>query len=96
VGIAQYFMDSASRFADVGFLVRDAWQGRGLGRLLVDEMIGLARERGVVGFTADVLATNQAMLHLFRRSGLTVNSVLEGEIYRLTMPFADEAGPDGA
>jgi hypothetical protein len=27
------------------------------------------------------------MLHLFKRSGLKVSSVTEGNVYRLTMPF---------
>jgi len=95
VAVAQYFLDPATRFADVGFLVRDAWQGRGLGGILVDRMIRLARERLVRGFTADVLATNQAMLRLFQRSGLEVKSRLDGPVVRLVMPFGEpDPAPD--
>jgi acyl-CoA hydrolase/ribosomal protein S18 acetylase RimI-like enzyme len=105
VAIAQYFVEPASGFADVGFIVRDAWQGQGLGRILVDEIVRLARARGAAGITADVLATNGAMLALFRRTGLEVKTELEDGVCRLTMPFGEpatvppaaraEAGPSG-
>jgi RimJ/RimL family protein N-acetyltransferase len=87
VAVAQYFLDRDTGLADVGFIVRDTWQGQGLGTILVDEMIRLARERDVKGFTADVLATNQAMLHLFQRCGLEVKTRTSGGVCRLTMPF---------
>ena len=45
-GIAQYFRHPDTDFADVGFIVRDSWQGKGLGRILVEEMVRLARSTG--------------------------------------------------
>jgi RimJ/RimL family protein N-acetyltransferase len=94
VAIAQYFRDTSTGYADVGFIVRDGWQGKGLGRILVDEMVRLARERGATGLTADVLTTNGAMLALFRRTGLVVKSDTMDGVSRLTMPFEQAAsGP---
>lgn len=90
VGIAQYFRDPETNFADVGFIVADAWQKKGLGRILVDEMIRLARERGISGMIADVLATNEAMLHLFRDSGLSVDVETEGGISLVEIRFDPE------
>jgi RimJ/RimL family protein N-acetyltransferase len=92
VAVAQYFQHPKSGFADVAFLVRDALQGQGLGTELVRALIDRARECGVKGFTADVLTTNQHMLHLFNKSGLEVSSKADGEVLRLTMPF-DGAKP---
>ncbi len=94
VGIAQYFRDPISNYADVGFIVRDTWQKKGLGRILVESMVELARARGIKGLTADVLATNQAMLHLFRDTGLTMHSEMEGGVYLVELHF-DEV-PEGA
>jgi len=85
VGVAHYFLDPATQLADVAFLVRDPWQGKGLGTILVEEMMSLARAREIDGFTADVLASNRAMLHLFHKAGLVVESVIEGEVCRLKM-----------
>jgi acyl-CoA hydrolase/RimJ/RimL family protein N-acetyltransferase len=92
VAVAQYFHEPKTNLADVGFIVRDLWQGQGLGRILVDEMVRLARLKGIQGFTADVLATNQSMLHLFHHSGLQVRSRTSGGVCRLTIPF-DEPEP---
>jgi acyl-CoA hydrolase len=89
VAVAQYFLQPSSGFADVAFLVRDALQGQGLGTTLVAALIDRARQCGVGGFTADVLASNRHMLHLFQRSGLKVASESEGDVFRLTMPFDD-------
>jgi RimJ/RimL family protein N-acetyltransferase len=87
VGIAQYFRDPTTGFADVGFIVRDAWQAKGLGRILVDEMVQLARARGLKGLTAEVLTSNQTMLHLFRSTGLNVRSEIESGVCILEIPF---------
>jgi acyl-CoA hydrolase/RimJ/RimL family protein N-acetyltransferase len=89
VGIAQYFRDPHSNYADVGFIVRDAWQGKGLGRVLVEEMVSLARKNGIKGLTADVLATNQAMIHLFEQTGHEVQKEMEEGIYLVEVHFED-------
>jgi len=89
VGVAHYFLDPATQLADVAFLVRDPWQGKGLGTILVEEMMSLARAREIDGFTADVLASNRAMLHLFHKAGLVVESVIEGEVCRLKMHWPE-------
>lgn len=87
VAVAQYFLEPASGFADVAFLVRDALQGQGLGTALVSSLIDCARERGLKGLTADVMASNGGMLHLFQKCGLPIEREVEGEVFRLTMPF---------
>ena len=89
-------LEPETGMADVGFIVRDTWQGQGLGTILVAEMIRLARASGVTGLTADVLTTNQTMLHLFHKSGLLVETRTSGGVCRLTMPFeAREPAPAG-
>jgi acyl-CoA hydrolase/GNAT superfamily N-acetyltransferase len=97
VGVAHFFLDPATQLADVAFLVRDPWQGKGLGTILVQEMMSLARARDFDGFTADVLASNRAMLHLFHKAGLVVESSIEGEVCHLKMHWpegqAETLGP---
>ena len=92
VGVARYHLDRATNFAEAAFLVRDDWQGKGLGTELLQQLIAIARDKGVAGFTASVLATNRGMLHVFHRSGLEMRSRLEDGAYELTMTFADEGG----
>ena len=62
-----------------------------IGRALLAHLIDIAKQNGIVGFTADVLATNTLMLHVFHSSGLKVESRLEDCIYSLRMPFAELA-----
>ncbi len=87
VALGHYMGDIRSSFADVAFLVRDDWQGEGLGTKLLAMLIDFARTRGLVGFTADVLATNRSMMEVFLESGLKVETRLEGGVYELRMTF---------
>ncbi len=88
VAVAQYFIDPNTNFAEAAFLVRDDWQGRGLGAIMVEEMILLAKEHGIEGLTAEVLHSNRAMMSLFQKSGLQIEQEEEEDIYRLKMPFS--------
>ena len=75
-------------------MVRDDWQGRGLGTRPDARMAEIARARGVAGLSADVLATNKPMLAVFHASGLHVSSRLEAGVYHLEARFAAAAaGP---
>jgi RimJ/RimL family protein N-acetyltransferase len=53
--------------AELAFTIADAWQGRGVGGVLLDALADLARERGITRLTADVLAENLPMRRLFAR-----------------------------
>ncbi len=70
VGTVSYYRDLTSGRADVAFMVDPEWKGVGLGTALRDVIVDVARRRGVVALTADVLMENVAMLRLFRTSGL--------------------------
>ena len=74
VGTVSYYRDPTTGRADVAFMVDPDWKGRGLGTALRDAVVDLARRRGVVALTADVLAENAAMLQLFRSSGLELEA----------------------
>ncbi len=87
IGVAQYFLDRASGFADASFLIRDAWQGQGLGTLMIRHLTHIAQKNGIKGFVADVLVSNGAMLHVFSKSGLQINTTLSDNVYHLNMPF---------
>jgi len=93
VGVAQYFADEGQSMAEAAFVVRDEWQGMGLGRLLVQKLIELGRDAGFEGFVADVLASNGAMLHLFRESGQQLCISECEDNLRVTLKFEPPAAP---
>ena len=55
--------------ADAALLVRDDFQGRGLGSALLDLLVGEARALGVRRLLLDVLVENRAMVTLATRAG---------------------------
>lgn len=56
--------------AEAAFVVRDDWQNRGVGHLLIRRLITRAREEGIPGLVAETLTSNTRMLAAFRGSGL--------------------------
>lgn len=87
IAIAHYSKDPRTNFADAAFLVRDDYQGKGIGTILMNTLVDAARERGIAGFTADVLVDNAGMLRIFHKCGYAVESEMEGGEYHLTIAF---------
>jgi len=85
IGVGRYHTDPASNYAETAFVILDEWQGHGLGTMLLQHLIEIARENGIAGFTADVLSENRAMRHVFHKSGLEIQSQLHGGVYSLSM-----------
>src|SRR3954453_1020388 len=68
VGVARYDRSPADPgTAEFAVVVEDAWQGVGLGRQLLTELIALATCRGVRRLTATVQMDNDRMVWLIRR-----------------------------
>ncbi len=71
VGDARYVVDHEGG-ADFAVAVADAWQGRGLGRLLLQRLECHAAASGVRQLYADTLYDNKAMLGLAQDTGFSV------------------------
>jgi GNAT superfamily N-acetyltransferase len=85
--MARYDVDPATRIADVAFVVDDAWQSQGLGTALLARLIEVGRTRDLVGFSADVLTSNRAMLGVFHGSGLPLESQRDGSVTHVILRF---------
>src|SRR5262249_59573845 len=90
IGVGRYAMlpprPGAARAAEVAFAVADAYQGRGIGTLLLEHLIPLARASGIAEFQADVLGENNRMLQVFAQSGFVVTSSVEAGVVHLSFP----------
>ena len=84
---ARYARIKQESFADVAFVVDEDYQNKGIASYLFELLIRTAREEGIKGFTADVLATNKSMLKVFEKAPFPVQTVLSRGIYELTIPF---------
>ncbi len=75
-----------SSLAEVAFGVEDGQQGRGLGTQLLTHLTNYARNNGVEGFRAFVLADNYAMTRVFRGAGYAMSRDLEEGVYTVDFP----------
>src|SRR2546429_9910663 len=73
VGVGRYVVDAVKSSAEVALVLADAWQGQGLGRRLLETLLGHAASAGIREALGTVLATNVAMLRLLRSMGFTVS-----------------------
>jgi len=79
--------------AEVSLVVRDDWQNKGLGTILVDYLIDMAKKKNLEGFTAWVLKSNVKMMHIFKKLGYPVMYQVEGELYHVTIKFQEDSSP---
>ncbi len=89
VAEARYVQEPSRPVADVAFVVDEQYQGCGIASFLYRMLVRLARERGVQWLTADVLASNKAMMMVFEKAGLPFSARLEEGAYALTIPLEE-------
>ncbi|NEP84433.1 MAG: GNAT family N-acetyltransferase, partial [Okeania sp. SIO3B3] len=90
VGVAQYQIDAPTHTADAAFAVPDEYQGHGIASELLMYLTMLARKRGLLGFTADVLMDNISMIRVFEKMGFETQRNYSSGAYELHMAFVDE------
>ena len=67
--------------AEVAFAIADAFQGRGIGTRLLEQLANLARTERVRTFDAYVLSENRKMMDVFLESGYRVSRRIEGGVF---------------
>jgi acyl-CoA hydrolase/GNAT superfamily N-acetyltransferase len=88
IGLGQYIIDEDSYTAEVAFVVRDEYQGRGVGGELLSYLIYLAKRNGLLSLSAEVLPDNLVMLHLLEKAGFRTERRDGGVVY-LRLKFSD-------
>ena len=80
------------RSAELAFVTADAHHGRGVASVILRHLVQIARDQGLTHFDAAVLAHNRAMLSVFQRTGLPMDSKLEAGVLQVQLqicpPFA--------
>ena len=78
--------------AEVAFAVVDDVHNRGVGTLLLEHLISLARSRGVRTLVAETLLENALMLKVFADAGLRPQRSLADGVYELKFPLPADEG----
>lgn len=69
VGVARYALDDRADAHEFAVVVADGWQGRGVGRRLMEELVEYGRSHGVRRMFGKVLHDNAPMLTLADKLG---------------------------
>jgi RimJ/RimL family protein N-acetyltransferase len=84
---------NVQRSAEVAFLVEEDYQGQGIAGRILKHLAGIAREKGVSQFEAEVLPQNKAMLVVFSRSGLSMKQNSADGVIHVTLSLAERPEP---
>jgi ribosomal protein S18 acetylase RimI-like enzyme len=87
IGVGQYELIPDNYLAEVAIVVRDEYQGRGVGGELLSYLTYIARRDGLLGFTAETLVENKAIVGLFEKMGFHTEKRREEGVYEMKMLF---------
>jgi GNAT superfamily N-acetyltransferase len=85
VGVARYASTKDPALVELGLVIVDDWQNRGLGRILLREILHAAEGNGIHRFCADVLGENRRMLHLLATEGHIQDSKTEAGVTTVSL-----------
>lgn len=71
--------------AEIAFVVVDAYQGRGIGTLLMRHLAVIARTAGLKELIADVLPENKSMRKVFSKFGFQARRGTDPQVIRLAL-----------
>ena len=88
VGCGSYeLVGNGSQSAEIAMAVADNMHSRGIGTLLLEHLVSLARGRGVRAFEAETLRDNVPMLQVFADAGLRAHHALADGVYEISFPL---------
>ncbi|HET9287921.1 MAG TPA: GNAT family N-acetyltransferase [Gaiella sp.] len=88
VALANYARLRDPTAAEAAFAVADAYQRRGVGTRLVEQLAERAARHGIERFVAEVLPDNRKMLGVFEALGFELTRELGGGELEITFPIA--------
>jgi GNAT superfamily N-acetyltransferase len=92
VALARYVRTSADPcVAEIAVVVADAYQGRGLGSLLVDGLTLVAMDHGIEELTGFLFGDNRRMLRIFEHLGAEICDDSPG-VVRADLPLPPPGG----
>lgn len=86
IGIGRLISEPDSNKGEFAVVVHDDFHGHGLGRKLVDIMIGIGQEKAVDEVYGVVLSTNYRMLNMCSKLGFAIEP-LPDDITRVSLPL---------
>lgn len=85
VGHVAYFR-TQSEAAEIGILILDSYQGKGLGTRLIETIARAANSKGVTVFEAIIDWNNTRMIRMVRGMGFPTSEKVEPDLIRIRFP----------
>jgi RimJ/RimL family protein N-acetyltransferase len=92
VAIGRYYRLPDKHSAEIGIVIGDAYQGKGLGTNLIKWLVRVARANGITSFEADILATNEKVMTFLGKYGFLLTRELKDGVYHITFPIKRREG----
>ena len=86
---ARYVTVPERPYGDIAMVVDEAYHGRGIATFLLHLLFRVAEERGLQGFTADVLIDNKPMWKVLEKSPYPRHTTREAGYFHVTIPFTE-------
>lgn len=90
MGVARVIGDADAKNGEFSVLVGDPWHGKGIGAMLLQDCLDIARKRGFRTITGYVLPENRGMLSLGRKLGFSSRRDPDGGEIELTLNFQEQ------
>jgi len=85
IGVGRLKNAQGAESAEFAVIVSDQWQHKGVGTLLMESLVQVARDEKLEHLTGDILADNMQMLRVCERVGFTLTQVPEEQLYHAEM-----------
>lgn len=87
IGVGEYFLIPQKNIAEIAFTVGEAYQGKGLGKILLNKLLEAARENGIAGLVALTYPQNKRMIQLFKSLPYKSHTAPEDDMISLSCRF---------
>lgn len=80
IGVARYVINADWETAEFALVVADGWQGKGVGTVLMEKLIDVAKSKHIKALNGMVFSNNVDMLNLVRHLGFQISSSEDPEV----------------
>jgi len=84
IGVGRLVADPDHETAEYAVLVIDAWQDRGIGGILTDYCVEIAKDWGIKKVVAVTTADNPRMIAVFRKRGFDIRIDPESQVVEVS------------
>ncbi|MBD3350619.1 MAG: GNAT family N-acetyltransferase [Candidatus Lokiarchaeota archaeon] len=64
ISAGSYYLNRNTNMAEIAFTVHDDYRNKGITKYVLEQLINIAKEKGITGFNGEVLPENKAMIHV--------------------------------